>query len=185
MRDASLDSDIVYHEYGHGLTWRMIGGMSGAMSGAVGEGAADGLAMLMNDNDRVVEYSTNNSYGLRSHPYDGYPRTYEHMAGTNAHHDGEIYAAIAWRMIELFEEAGARDTLFRYYVDGMNFTPASPAFEDMRDGLLASSTTQEHDCLIWRAFSEFGVGQGADGVARSRGVTVTPSTTIPAGVCAS
>jgi hypothetical protein len=27
--DGSLDSNIVYHEYGHGLTWRMIGGMSG------------------------------------------------------------------------------------------------------------------------------------------------------------
>ena len=28
------------HEYGHGLTWRMIGGMSGPLAGALGEGAA-------------------------------------------------------------------------------------------------------------------------------------------------
>ena len=38
--DGSLDSDIVFHEYGHGLTWRMIGGMSGPLAGAIGEGAA-------------------------------------------------------------------------------------------------------------------------------------------------
>ena len=54
--DASLDSDIVYHEYGHGLTWRMIGGMSGPLAGALGEGASDGLALLLNGDDRVGEY---------------------------------------------------------------------------------------------------------------------------------
>ena len=44
MHDSALDSDIVWHEYGHGLTWRMIGGMSGAMAGAIGEGMGDVLA---------------------------------------------------------------------------------------------------------------------------------------------
>ena len=33
-RDGDLDSDIVYHEYGHGLTWRMIGDMSGVTGAA-------------------------------------------------------------------------------------------------------------------------------------------------------
>ena len=37
MLDGDLDSDIVFHEYGHGLTWRMIGSMSGPMAGAIGE----------------------------------------------------------------------------------------------------------------------------------------------------
>jgi extracellular elastinolytic metalloproteinase len=30
-RDGDLDSDIVWHEYGHGLTWRMIGRMEGPL----------------------------------------------------------------------------------------------------------------------------------------------------------
>jgi hypothetical protein len=38
--DGDLDADIVFHEYGHGLTWRMIGGMSGPLAGAIGEGAS-------------------------------------------------------------------------------------------------------------------------------------------------
>jgi hypothetical protein len=37
-RDGDLDADIIWHEYGHGLTWRMIGEMSGPFAGAIGEG---------------------------------------------------------------------------------------------------------------------------------------------------
>ncbi len=64
-RDGDLDSDIVYHEYGHGLTWRMIGDMSGAIAGAIGEGMSDTLAIYFNGDDRVGEYSTNNA---KRHP---------------------------------------------------------------------------------------------------------------------
>ena len=57
-RDGDLDSDIVWHEYGHGLTWRMIGSMSGSVSGAIGEGMSDVLAILHNNRDTVGEYAT-------------------------------------------------------------------------------------------------------------------------------
>ena len=50
-RDGDVDSDIVYHEYGHGLTWRMIGGMQGRLSGALGEGMSDTVALYMNGDD--------------------------------------------------------------------------------------------------------------------------------------
>ena len=64
MVDASLDSDVVYHEYCHGQSWRMIGGMSGVMSGAIGEGNSDLCALLMNPgNDVVGEYSASGSLG--------------------------------------------------------------------------------------------------------------------------
>jgi len=45
QRDGDIDSDIVFHEYGHGLSWRMIGKMSGPMSGAIGEGNSDAFAV--------------------------------------------------------------------------------------------------------------------------------------------
>src|SRR5262249_57413819 len=44
QRDGDLDTDIVFHEYGHGLTSRMIGGMSGPIAGPGREGGGDGLA---------------------------------------------------------------------------------------------------------------------------------------------
>ncbi|CAN5739745.1 hypothetical protein BH18ACI5_BH18ACI5_27890 [soil metagenome] len=96
-RDGDLDSDIVWHEYGHGLTWRMIGSMSGPMAGAIGEGMGDVLAIYANGDDVVGEYSYNSSNGIRRAPYTNYSRTYKDVTGSSVHDDGEIYAATMWR----------------------------------------------------------------------------------------
>lgn len=179
--DASLDSDIVYHEYCHGLTWRMIGRMSGPLAGAIGEGMADGCALLINDdNDVVAEYSASDARGIRSAPYTNYPRSYGNVAGTGVHFDGEVYAAIVWKMIQDFGTAN-RDKLFGYIVDGMNYTPAKPAYEDMRDGILAATGASAADtCTVWKAFAQYGVGVGAKGVVRGANVVITESKTVPA-----
>ena len=137
--DGDIDSDIVYHEYGHGLTWRMIGRMDGPIGGAIGEGMSDVLAVVINNNDRVAEYSFSDPIGIRSAPYTNYPRTYGDVAGTGVHFDGEVYGAIGWRLWEIFQRDGlTKDLLFDYLVDGMTFTPAGPKFENMRDGILAA-----------------------------------------------
>jgi extracellular elastinolytic metalloproteinase len=163
-RDGDLDSDIVWHEYGHGLTWRMIGTMSGPLAGAIGEGMSDVLSLYINRNDVVGEYSYNAANGIRRFPYTNYPNTYSDVAGSSVHADGEIYAATMWRLLALWEAAGyTQDQLFDYVIDGMNYTPARPAYEDMRDGILAAVPTQAQDCLVWNAFAQFGIGQGADG----------------------
>jgi extracellular elastinolytic metalloproteinase len=184
--DAALDSDVVYHEYGHGLTWRMIGGMSGPFGGAVGEGMSDGVAMLINNDDRIGEYSASNPNGIRRFRYTGYPLTYKEVKGEEVHNDGEIYAAIVWRMIELFKAAygdpSGRDRLFSYVVDGMNFTPSTPAYEQMRDGILAAvrNGPTPSDCnLVWQAFGQFGVGDGAKGVLNGTAVQITESFVVP------
>ena len=93
--DGDIDSDIVYHEYGHGLTWRMIGRMDGPIGGAIGEGMSDVLAIVTNNNDRVAEYSFSDPIGIRSAPYTNYPRTYGDVAGTGVHFDGEVYGRSA------------------------------------------------------------------------------------------
>jgi extracellular elastinolytic metalloproteinase len=186
-RDGDLDSDIVWHEYGHGLTWRMIGSMSGPLSGAIGEGMSDVLAIYINRNDRVGEYSYNNAGGIRRYPYTNYPLTYGDVTGSSVHNDGEIYAATMWKLLALWEAAGhSQDELFDHVVGGMNFTPAGPAYEDMRDGILASVPTQAQDCIVWQAFAEFGIGVGADGSISCRGpfcnASITESFTVPS-VC--
>jgi extracellular elastinolytic metalloproteinase len=183
-RDGDLDADIVWHEYGHGLTWRMIGSMSGPFAGAIGEGMGDTLATYSTRNDRIGEYSFNNTVGIRRFPYANYPLTYGDMTGNSVHSDGEIYAATMWRLMEIWEGSGrSQDTLFDAVIGGMNFTPARPAYEDMRDGILAAAPTQADDCLIWQAFAEFGIGEGADGVESCFGAicrfSVTESFTVP------
>ena len=178
--DGDLDADIVYHEYGHGLSWRMIGGMSGPLAGAIGEGNSDGIAMLVNGDDLIGEYSSP-PVGLRTAPYTDYGRTYGDVAGTEVHFDGEVYAAIIWRLMELFGNQD-REALFGIVVDGMNFTPVTPAWEDMRDGMLASIAnsggTVKQCQLVWEAFAQYGVGVGAQGVTNRNGsVVVTESFT--------
>jgi hypothetical protein len=188
QRDGDLDSDIVFHEYGHGLTWRMIGNMSGPMAGAIGEGMSDTLAIIINEDDVVGEYAFNSPLGIRTEPYTNYSRTYGDIGGPLAerevHRDGEVYGAIGWRLLQNFQAAGvSKDLLLDYIVDGMNFTPSKPAFEHMRDGILQSVANRGlgHECLVWDAFAHYGVGVGARGRVRLflRRVNVRESFQLP------
>jgi hypothetical protein len=184
MRDGDLDSDVVWHEYGHGLTWRMIGSMQGPLSGAVGEGMSDILAIVMNENDVVGEYAFDDPLGIRRFPYTNYPLSYGSVQGTEVHNDGEVYAAIGWRLFQIFQREGiSKDLLLDDLIDGMNYTPPSPRFEDMRDGILASaaSSGSGRECLVWEAFARYGVGVGAHaqtangiGLSGAGGPALTP-----------
>lgn len=163
-RDGDLDADVVYHEYGHGLTWRMIGSMSGGLAGSIGEGMSDVVACYITENDTVGEYVKNNTLGIRRYPYTNYPLTYASANTTSVHANGEIYAAAMWKLRTLWLASGrSMDQLWDYVIDGMNFTPANPEYEEMRDGILSAMPTQAEDCVVWDAFSALGVGLGAAG----------------------
>jgi hypothetical protein len=181
--DGDLDSDIVYHEYGHGLTWRMIGGMSGPLAGAIGEGASDVVAFMVNGDDVIGEYAASDPVGIRRFRYAGHPLGYGDVTGAEVHADGEIYAAAMWRLRELWLGSGlGNDSLFAHFVDGMNYTPSTPKFEHMRNGMLdaiaatAGAQANARCALVWQAFAQYGVGVGAVGtVVSSTSVTVSPS----------
>ncbi len=196
QRDGDIDADIVFHEYCHGLTWRMIGNMSGPMAGAIGEGMSDVCAMLMTavadqgnqlteGADVVAEYSASNPNGIRRQPYAGYNLiTYGGISGASVHNDGEVNGAIGWRLFELFG-ASRVDELFGYLVDGMNYTPPAPTFEQMRDGILQSvasgPASPGDDCRVWRAFAKYGVGVGARAIVGKKGMSITQSFAVPQG----
>ena len=180
--DGDIDADVVFHEYGHGLTQRMIGGMNGPIAGAIGEGASDTNAFLINGDDRIGEYVFSNPLGLRSQPYANYVGSYKtSVTGTEVHADGELYAAIMFRVQQNYLAAGLTvSDLQDDWVNGMNFTPSTPAYENMRDGMLAGAAAARQ-CLIWEAFAHFGVGVGATGtVSRRSTVTITESFARPA-----
>jgi extracellular elastinolytic metalloproteinase len=168
-RDGALDADIIYHEYGHGLTWRMVGDMSGVTGASVGEGFSDAIAAYLTGDDRIAEYSYNNPNGIRNYPYTNYPRTYGLVVGMlGPHIDGEIFAGAMWRLRELWLGQGwSHNVLLDYVVDGLNYVLPKPAFEHMRDGILASIAntggSQAESCTVWRAFAQQGVGVGASG----------------------
>ena len=163
----------------------MIGSMTGPLAGAIGEDNSDVLAIVTNNNDVVGEYSYNSSVGIRRYRYTNYPLTYKSVAGSSVHNDGEIYAATMWHLWQLLQQKGVtRDQFFKYMLDGMNYTPARPAYEDMRDGILQAVTDPAHKCLVWKAFAKFGIGQGANGAESCNflfcQVSVTESFAVPA-----
>ena len=163
-RDGDLDADVVFHEYGHGLTWRMIGSMGGGLAGSIGEGMSDVVACYITNNDTVGEWVKNNTVGIRRFPYTNYPNTYADANTTSVHANGEIYAATMWKLRGLWLAAGySMDELWDYVIDGMNFTPANPEFEEMRNGILQAVPTQAQDCIVWDAFASFGIGVNAVG----------------------
>ena len=105
-------------------------------------------------------------YGIRTAPYHELSAHLRGFSGTEVHLDGEIYGAIGWQARRAFHHAGfTTDELLDYLVDGMNYTPANPKFEQMRDGILQAAPPGV-DCLIWRGFARYGVGVGASATFR-------------------
>ncbi len=183
--DGDLDADIVFHEYGHGLTWRIVGSMSGPISGAIGEGASDVLAFLLNGDDRIGEYSFGDPIGIRRAPYGAYTLTYANVDGAEVHNDGEIYAAAMWRVYQNYLGAGlSASIMLDDFVGGLIRTPAGPSYEAMRDSLVAEATAEggvARGCLVWRGFASIGIGQGSSITMSRRGqiTAVNPSATLP------
>src|SRR6185369_4118964 len=104
-RDGDLDGDVVLHEYGHGVSNRLIGngsGLGGIQSGAMGEGWSDYWA-CSNYNDGVMgEYVVASSAGIRRAPYT-VPAASVHdsyadvgVGGFEVHNDSEVWAAALW-----------------------------------------------------------------------------------------
>ncbi len=184
--DGDLDSDIVFHEYGHGLTWRMVGNMSGAVSGAIGEGASDTVAFFLNGDDKIGEYAYSDFVnGIRRHRYEGYDLTYKDWCsgGCEVHNDGEIYAAAMWSFRKRALALGlTSDQALSVWVHSLDRAPSGPSVENMRDALGAEAATTSHDlyCAAYAAFAEFGMGVGSSiRVKGSKSATVTESYALP------
>lgn len=120
-RHTANDSDVVFHEYVHGVTNRLVGGMLDAeglneeQSVAMGEGWSDFFALTITNfpgtHERLVTGSwvTGRESGIRQRPYDErYPGTFgdigkgpgqvagagnDHLSYQEVHDVGEIWCA--------------------------------------------------------------------------------------------
>ena len=183
-RDSSIDGDVVFHEYGHGISNRLIGNgstaLSGIQSGAMGEGWSDYWAITINNDGAVGEYATNNPAGIRRAAYSVPAATvhdsYADFAGSSVHANGEIWAATLW---DLRTQLGAATT-DRLVLNGMKFTPTRPSFLNARDGILQADQNLNggaNRCAIWTVFARHGMGVSAVG---NDGTTHTAATNVPA-----
>ncbi|HEX6622968.1 MAG TPA: M36 family metallopeptidase [Pyrinomonadaceae bacterium] len=184
-RDSSMDGDVVFHEYGHGISNRLIGNgstaLSGIQSGAMGEGWSDYWAITLNGDGAVGEYSTGNPNGIRRAVYS-VPAATVHdsyadvcAGGCQVHRDGEVWAATLW---DLRTQLGATIT-DRIVLNGMKFTPIRPSFLNARDGILQADQNLNggaNRCAIWTVFARHGMGFSAVG---NDGTTHTAATNLP------
>jgi Zn-dependent metalloprotease len=185
-RDSSVDSDVVYHEYGHGISNRLIGNgstaLSGTQSGAMGEGWGDYWAMTINNDGVMGEYVTQNpTRGVRRAAYtvpaaavmDSYADVC--AGGCEVHNDGEVWAATLW---DLRAQLGATIT-DRLVLNGMKFTPTRPSFLNARDGIIQADQNLNggaNRCAIWAVFARHGMGVSAVG---NDGTTHTAASDVP------
>jgi Zn-dependent metalloprotease len=185
-RDSSVDSDVVFHEYGHGISNRLIGNgstaLGGTQSGAMGEGWSDYWATTLNNDGVMGEYVTQNTTrGIRRAAYT-VPAAAVHDSyadvctpSCEVHNDGEVWAAALW---DLRTQLGKTIT-DRIVLNGMKFTPTRPSFLNARDGIIQADQNLfggANRCAIWAVFARHGMGVSAVG---NDGTTHTAATNVP------
>jgi Zn-dependent metalloprotease len=184
-RDGSMDGDVIAHEYGHGVSNRLVPGtISGAtdQAGSLGEGWSDAISFLKWGDTTVGEYVTGNTTrGIRSSAYDVHPDTYGDYSTSvgSPHRNGEIWAAT---MFEIRTRLGINTTA-QLMLDGMRSTlnGPSPTFLDARNGILANDQAangEANRCALWAAFAVRGMGENA--VSNGLHAVPTEDFTIPA-----
>ena len=157
-RHSALDFTVVAHEYTHGVTDRLVGGLAAGsalampQSAGLAEGVADFFALsivnfrlLGGDGELQVigDWVTDTARGMRRHRYDGsYPGTYGKLGTVEyrqPHDIGELWCAT---MMELVRRWSTRFGTDRTYplcwtlvLDSLKVVNTPPSLLDARDAL--------------------------------------------------
>jgi len=172
QRDGDFDNGIIVHEYGHGISNRLVGGPSNVNclgnAQQPGEGLSDWWALvytakpgdLASDGRGIGTYAMGqpaDGLGIRAQRYSTDPaintHTYESIRGARIPHGvGEVWAQGMWEAYWALVNAhgfdpdlknalgGAGNQRAMFYVnEGLKNTVCSPAFTDVRDGILQAA----------------------------------------------
>lgn len=165
-RDGDLDVTVVLHEYGHGLSGRLVGGgissnLDAVQSGGMGEGWSDfyAIALLSDPADNPLgtyaagSYLTMNYFSaIRRYPYaveagplvtnaSLNPLTFSNIALYPEVHDmGEVWCQTLWEcrgeLIAKYGAAAGNTLMLQLVTDGLKLTPANPSYTQARDAIL-------------------------------------------------
>lgn len=196
-RDFSFDSGVMAHEYGHGISNRLVGGPSNTSclgnSQQPGEGLSDWWSLVYTHEvgDQGTDPRGSGTYmlgqpndgpGIRPQRYSTDPSvntyTYQSISGLSVPHGvGSVWAQAAWEVYwalvdhhgfdpDLYDAlGGSGNQRMKLYVnEGLKNTICSPAFTDVRDGIIQAAVDNyggEDVCRIWQAFADFGLGSDA------------------------
>ena len=168
--DGAMDGDVIAHEYGHGVSSRLVGGSDGTFGygthlvhASLGEGWSDVVSYLRWGDAVIGEYVTSRAAtGIRRVAYDTSTHTYSDYSPNAAtgHPNGEVWATMVY---DIRAELGINTTA-QLVFDGMKLTGDLPTFMDARDGIIAADAATNggaNYCLLWRIFADRGLGENA------------------------
>ena len=192
--DGDFDTDILLHEFHHGVSTRLNTAFTGNEAGAIGEGGSDFFAYSINGDTTLAEYAYPG--GLRT--VNG--KTYNDwtcLLGLfcEVHDNGEIWANVLWDVRERFRldlvrgsEAAAINEVHQLYVDGLKLSPPAPTMLDMRDAMLQAdgirnpgSPQSTNFCALWESFAARGMGLHATDTADNGFNIVGANFEVPGG----
>ena len=188
-RHTAFDSTVVFHEFTHGITNRLVGGgtnqnsLDSIQSGGMGEGWSDYMACTINDVVVIGNWVKNNPAGIRAFPYDSnFPDGFGAL-GTGryneVHNIGEIWCAT---LMEINRRTNKHLAL-QLVIDALKLSATNPSFLNMRDHILTAleyshvagrlNTNQRDGAWqsMWGVFARFGMGpQAASNGAQLTGI---------------
>ncbi len=165
---GSLDNGIIAHEYGHGISNRLVGGgnNTGCLGNEeqMGEGISDYFSLVTTvkpgDTGEMsrgigtfAQREDPDGLGIRRYPYSTdmsiNPLTYKDIAGQGVHATGEIWTLCLWELYwllvdeygfdeDLYNGTGGNNIAVSLAIEGLKLTSCSPGFEDARNGVLAA-----------------------------------------------
>lgn len=156
-RHTAFDADVVFHEFVHGVTNRLVGGRMNSLalrqpqSGGMGEGWSDYFALTIQNFGKPVEkivtgdWVVNDPNGIRGLKYDSdFPDHFDKI-GTGrynqVHNIGEIWCATLMEMNRqvgqlLDSQDRGHQLSWQIVVDALKLSPSNPSFLDERDAIL-------------------------------------------------
>ncbi len=180
--DGDYDAGIIYHEYSHALSNRLVAGgesLGSHQSGSMGEGWGDWYGMHylikngLQEKPVVGAYVTGNhergirSWSLADNPLNFGDIGYD-IVGPEVHSDGDIWAAILWEVRETLLSALGKtegEKVIEHLVtDAMPISAPNPSMIDMRTAIITADVERygsKHYDLLWNAFSKRGLGENA------------------------
>jgi len=175
-RHTAFDATVVFHEFTHGVTNRLVGGpldntsLDSPQSRGMGEGWSDYVPCTILDTTVVGSWVMDNPQGLREFPYDSeFPDSFGDVGSgryTAVHNIGELWCAT---LMEINRRIGS-NVAMQLVVDALKLSAANPSFLNMRDAILdaeanmrAAGKIDGEDIRhnLWRVFARFGMGPGA------------------------
>lgn len=134
-RAYSMVSDIVYHEYGHGISYRFYSDNGSFFrNGGLGEGNSDVWAMCINRDGVVGDGAYYSGGNIRS--YTGSPKVFPQDLVGQVHADGEIIAGAWW---DVATNTGSVDTMAKLF---------ALTFYDLPNGPDGTEGDVYHEILI-------------------------------------